>query len=207
MKSALEHQYSPWNHPPPARVPYTIRRCGDRVSPMVNPDGNERPAALYLRYRASSRRPDRSQGQDRRRAEADAVTDSRGIDLLSHPPGISGAQFPEAGLLQRLRRVGLVGAARGSPRRKARSDRPAGIHDDSRAQGSDPQDARRLHRLQRRRDAGVSARGVGARILTRPRSPIRRARYRPMRYDAGRPSSVSRFRMLHAPTASRRCPA
>ena len=49
--------------------------------------------------------------------------------------------------------------------------------------------------------------GVGARMLTRARPPIRSACHRPMRNDAGRPSSIIRFRMLHASTASRRCPA
>ena len=49
--------------------------------------------------------------------------------------------------------------------------------------------------------------GVGARILTGPHVPNCRARHLPMRYEAGLPSSVNRFRMLHARMASLPCPA
>ena len=50
-------------------------------------------------------------------------------------------------------------------------------------------------------------RGVVARILPGPHALHRPARHKPMRYDAGLPSSVIRFRMLQARTASHPCPA
>ena len=50
------------------------------------------------------------------------------------------------------------------------------------------------------------ARGVGARMRAGLRASNRRARHLPMRYETGLPSSVIRFRTLHASTASRRCP-
>ena len=55
---------------------------------------------------------------------------------------------------------------------------------------------------------GVAAplRGVGARMRAGLRASNRRARHLPMRYETGLPSSVIRFRTLHASTASRRCP-
>ena len=49
-------------------------------------------------------------------------------------------------------------------------------------------------------------RGVGARMRAGLRASNRRARHLPMRYETGLPSSVIRFRTLHASTASRRCP-
>ena len=49
-------------------------------------------------------------------------------------------------------------------------------------------------------------RGVGARMRAGRRASNRRARHLPMRYETGLPSSVIRFRTLHASTASRRCP-
>ena len=48
--------------------------------------------------------------------------------------------------------------------------------------------------------------GVGARMRAGLRASNRRARHLPMRYETGLPSSVIRFRTLHASTASRRCP-
>ena len=54
--------------------------------------------------------------------------------------------------------------------------------------------------------ARVSRRGVGARMRAGLRASNRRARHLPMRYETGLPSSVIRFRTLHASTASRRCP-
>ena len=51
-----------------------------------------------------------------------------------------------------------------------------------------------------------SAWGVGARMRAGLRASNRRARHLPMRYETGLPSSVLRFRTLHASTASRRCP-
>ena len=48
--------------------------------------------------------------------------------------------------------------------------------------------------------------GVGARMRAGLRASNRRARHLPMRYETGLPSSVIRFRTLHARTASRRCP-
>ena len=58
------------------------------------------------------------------------------------------------------------------------------------------------------RFAAVEARssGVGARMRAGLRASNRRARHLPMRYETGLPSSVIRFRTLHASTASRRCP-
>ena len=52
----------------------------------------------------------------------------------------------------------------------------------------------------------ASGYGVGARMRAGLRASNRRARHLPMRYETGLPSSVIRFRMLHASTASRRCP-
>ena len=57
-----------------------------------------------------------------------------------------------------------------------------------------------------RKDASVGGRGVGARMRAGLRASNRRARHLPMRYETGLPSSVIRFRTLHASTASRRCP-
>ena len=51
-----------------------------------------------------------------------------------------------------------------------------------------------------------TCRGVGARMRAGLRASNRRARHLPMRYETGLPSSVIRFRTLHASTASRRCP-
>ena len=51
-----------------------------------------------------------------------------------------------------------------------------------------------------------TVRGVGARMRAGLRASNRRARHLPMRYETGLPSSVIRFRTLHASTASRRCP-
>ena len=48
--------------------------------------------------------------------------------------------------------------------------------------------------------------GVGARMRAGLRASNRRARHLPMRSETGLPSSVIRFRTLHASTASRRCP-
>ena len=48
--------------------------------------------------------------------------------------------------------------------------------------------------------------GGGARMRAGLRASNRRARHLPMRYETGLPSSVIRFRTLHASTASRRCP-
>ena len=53
---------------------------------------------------------------------------------------------------------------------------------------------------------GAALGGVGARMRAGLRASNRRARHRPMRYETGLPSSVIRFRTLHASTASRRCP-
>ena len=44
--------------------------------------------------------------------------------------------------------------------------------------------------------------GVGARMRAGLRASNRRARHLPMRYETGLPSSVIRFRTLHASTAS-----
>ena len=55
-------------------------------------------------------------------------------------------------------------------------------------------------------EAVTSAHGVGARMRAGLRASNRRARHLPMRYETGLPSSVIRFRTLHASTASRRCP-
>ena len=52
----------------------------------------------------------------------------------------------------------------------------------------------------------AAPRGVGARMRAGLRASNRRARHLPMRYETGLPSSVIRFRTLHASTASRRCP-
>ena len=52
----------------------------------------------------------------------------------------------------------------------------------------------------------AARRGVGARMRAGLRASNRRARHLPMRYETGLPSSVIRFRTLHASTASRRCP-
>ena len=54
--------------------------------------------------------------------------------------------------------------------------------------------------------ASLRGRGVGARMRAGRRASNRRARHLPMRYETGLPSSVIRFRTLHASTASRRCP-
>ena len=54
--------------------------------------------------------------------------------------------------------------------------------------------------------APASCNGVGARMRAGLRASNRRARHLPMRYETGLPSSVIRFRTLHASTASRRCP-
>ena len=54
--------------------------------------------------------------------------------------------------------------------------------------------------------AAIGGRGVGARMRAGLRASNRRARHLPMRYETGLPSSVIRFRTLHASTASRRCP-
>ena len=48
--------------------------------------------------------------------------------------------------------------------------------------------------------------GVGARMRAGLRASHRRDCHLPMRYETGLPSSVIRFRTLHASTASRRCP-
>ena len=59
-------------------------------------------------------------------------------------------------------------------------------------------------------EAGVNlaaVNGVVARILPGPHALHRPARHKPRRYDAGLPSSVIRFRMLQARTASLPCPA
>ena len=63
--------------------------------------------------------------------------------------------------------------------------------------------ARVGHRADR---ATPADRGVGARMRAGLRASNRRARHLPMRYETGLPSSVIRFRTLHASTASRRCP-
>ena len=65
--------------------------------------------------------------------------------------------------------------------------------------------------VQDRRDQGtagglIARQGVGARMRAGLRASNRRARHLPMRYETGLPSSVIRFRTLHASTASRRCP-
>ena len=54
--------------------------------------------------------------------------------------------------------------------------------------------------------AAAPKEGVGARMRAGLRASNRRARHLPMRYETGLPSSVIRFRTLHASTASRRCP-
>ena len=63
---------------------------------------------------------------------------------------------------------------------------------------------------QLRRDGVRVARCTVARRWWRMRAGLRasnrRARHLPMRYETGLPSSVIRFRTLHASTASRRCP-
>ena len=56
------------------------------------------------------------------------------------------------------------------------------------------------------RTAAAAQTGVGARMRAGLRASNRRARHLPMRYETGLPSSVIRFRTLHASTASRRCP-
>ena len=62
-------------------------------------------------------------------------------------------------------------------------------------------------RVDGRRDLfEMTVRGVGARMRAGLRASNRRARHLPMRYETGLPSSVIRFRTLHASTASRRCP-
>ena len=59
----------------------------------------------------------------------------------------------------------------------------------------------------RARDSAMGGEmGVGARMRAGLRASNRRARHLPMRYETGLPSSVIRFRTLHASTASRRCP-
>ena len=76
----------------------------------------------------------------------------------------------------------------------------------SRASGPLPRrgalcDAHRADHLDRE-----ASTGVGARMRAGLRASNRRARHLPMRYETGLPSSVIRFRTLHASTASRRCP-
>ena len=66
--------------------------------------------------------------------------------------------------------------------------------------------ARRLKRRQGRLGDIWHLDGVGARMRAGLRASNRRARHLPMRYETGLPSSVIRFRTLHASTASRRCP-
>ena len=66
--------------------------------------------------------------------------------------------------------------------------------------------ARRLKRQQGRLGDIWHLDGVGARMRAGLRASNRRARHLPMRYETGLPSSVIRFRTLHASTASRRCP-
>ena len=63
----------------------------------------------------------------------------------------------------------------------------------------EPADVKRLRQLEQEN-------GVGARMRAGLRASNRRARHLPMRHETGLPSSVIRFRTLHASTASRRCP-
>ena len=55
--------------------------------------------------------------------------------------------------------------------------------------------------------ADVAAKGVVARIVTGPHEANRQDPHLPMRYDAGRPRAVIRFRISQPRTASLPCPA
>ena len=55
--------------------------------------------------------------------------------------------------------------------------------------------------------ADVAAKGVVARIVTGPHETNRQDPHLPMRYDAGRPRAVIRFRISQPRTASLPCPA
>ena len=99
---------------------------------------------------------------------------------------------------------------RGVPRKRA-SILSLGRHEilsmeggrESRAYARSPS----VSRLPRSLANPAARRDVGARTLTGPHAPSYRARHLPMRYEAGLPSWVNRFRMLHARTASLPCPA
>ena len=111
--------------------------------------------------------------------------------------GIEGAGSYGAGRARAVRRAGhqVLEVNRGDRRTR----RIAGK--------SDPVDAETAARaVLAGQSTAIPKTGVGARMRAGLRASNCRARHLPMRYETGLPSSVIRFRTLHASTASRRCP-